>query len=195
MGAAQGKPLSTPQAFLAARVERVFSDCFAQRYRTRLCGGADEPLYQPAQSPAGCHILSYRGDHFASALHEVAHWCLAGERRRQLPDFGYWYTPDSRNVEQQHAFEAVESKPQALEWFFSRACAYRFGVSVDNPDLAGVGLLDVAAFQRAVLAQARAWQKQGLPARAGVFYTALCREFATAVAFTEIGFTLSEFAR
>ena len=82
MGAAAVVPLSAPQSFLAARVEQVFNDCFAHSCNTRLCGGADEPLYQPAATPAGFHALYYRGDYFASALHEVAHWCIAGAQRR-----------------------------------------------------------------------------------------------------------------
>jgi elongation factor P hydroxylase len=68
-------------------------------------------------------------------------------------------------------------------------------VSVDNPELARSGLLDTAAFQRAVLTQALAWQQQGLPERAGIFYAALCREFGTAVPAAELIFTSVEFAR
>ena len=192
MGAVEGVPLSTMQSFLPVHVERVFNDCFADTYNTRLFGGADEPIYQPANVSGGYHALYYRADFFASALHEVAHWCIAGAQRRQQPDFGYWYAPEGRSAEQQNAFELVEYKPQALEWFFSQACAYRFLVSPDNPDLASAGMLDTTAFQRAVLEQALVWQMVGLPARAGVFYAALCREFGTAVPITQLCFTLAE---
>ena len=195
MGAAEGVPVAAAQSFMAVRVENVFCACFAEHYRTQLRGGAEEPLYLPAHSATSEHVLTYRGDYFASALHEVAHWCLAGEQRRLLRDFGYWYTPESRNVEQQLAFETVECKPQALEWFFSRACGYRFQVSVDNLDLAGRGLLNTTAFQRAVLAQALQWQQQGLPVRAAVFYAALCREFGTAVLASGQQFSSAEFDR
>jgi elongation factor P hydroxylase len=194
MGAVEGVPLSAPHSFVPARVERVFDDCFAGTYNTRLFGGAAEPLYQPAKASGGYHALYYRSDFFASALHEVAHWCIAGAQRRQQPDFGYWYIPESRSVEQQRAFERVECKPQALEWFFSRACACPFQVSADNPDLASAGMLDTAAFQLGVLEQALAWQTAGLPARAAVFYTALCREFGTAIPATQLGFTLAMLA-
>jgi elongation factor P hydroxylase len=192
MGSAGVAPLPAVQPYFPARVEKVFNDCFAGSCNTRLFGAADEPLYQPALTSGGCHALYYRGDYFASALHEVAHWCIAGSRRRQQLDFGYWYAPEGRSLDQQRAFEAVEYKPQALEWYFSRACAYRFQVSADNPDLASAGLLDGAAFQRAVLEQALAWQKVGLPARADVFYAALCREFGTAIPAAQLGFTLAE---
>ena len=95
------------ETFNAQRLEAVFGACFAARWRTRLVGGAGEPFYQPARSAGEYHLLHYRLDYFASALHEVAHWCIAGTRRRRLPDFGYWYAPDGREPVQQRAFEAL----------------------------------------------------------------------------------------
>ncbi len=50
---------------------------------------------------------------FASALHEISHWCIAGKARRELVDFGYWYCPDGRDAMTQSQFEDVEVKPQA----------------------------------------------------------------------------------
>jgi elongation factor P hydroxylase len=174
------------------RLEQVFNDCFAKRWRTRLCGGAEEPLYQPALDSVSCHTLFYREDYFASALHEVAHWCIAGPARRQLLDFGYWYAPQERGVAEQRDFESVEVKPQALEWFFARACDFRFQVSADNLELARQGQLDTAGFQRRVVAQAGLWQQSGLPQRAGIFYQALCAEFGTTIAPCEQRFSLRE---
>jgi elongation factor P hydroxylase len=188
MGFAEHVPDFEPGQFDCSRVERVFNQCFAGTYKARLCGGADEPLYQPAQAPGAYHALYYRGDYFASALHETAHWCIAGAGRRQQPDFGYWYTPEGRNLDQQRAFEAAEYKPQALEWFFSRACAFRFQVSADNLALDRLGKLDTSTFQKRVLEQARAWQVTGLPARPGIFYQALCHEFGTAVSPGQLRF-------
>lgn len=191
MGAA-GRRAHVAQPFVASRLERVFDECFARRWNTRLVGGADEPVYKPADTGDESHTLYYRLDYFASALHEAAHWCIAGERRRLQPDFGYWYAPEGRDAEQQRAFQAVESKPQALEWFFSRACGYRFQVSVDNLHLSAQGLPDVSVFQQRVLEQALFWRSNGLPERAGIFYTALCREFDTAVAPAQLHFTLAQ---
>jgi elongation factor P hydroxylase len=192
MGAVHVAPASAARQFQTARVERVFNECFADTCNTRLLGGADEPLYRPAAACTGFHFLYYRSDYFASALHEVAHWCIAGAQRRRQLDFGYWYAPEDRSVDQQRAFEAVECKPQALEWFFSRACGYRFQVSADNLALASRGLLDTAAFQRAVLTQALVWQHEGLPVRAGIFYAALRREFGTGIPAAQLDFTLAE---
>ena len=65
-------------------------------------------------------------------MHELSHFFIAGEQRRQLSDFGYWYAPDGRTAAQQQAFERVEIKPQALECLFSLACGRDFQVSQDN---------------------------------------------------------------
>lgn len=164
--------------FRAARLERVFADCFAKKWRTVLTGGADEPYYQPAANTHESHYLRYRSDFFASALHETAHWCIAGERRLLLADFGYWYAPEGRDMAEQRQFEAVEVKPQALEWLFSLACGYRFCVSVDNLGADG-GEYDTTPFKEQVVAQARLWQRDGLPGRAQVFFAALAQEFGT----------------
>ena len=181
MGSASAKPgaIAPDVNFQARRLEQLFADCFAGRWRTRLLGGAAEPYYQPADSTRECHLLYYRSDFFASALHEIAHWCIAGEHRRTLPDFGYWYAPDGRNPQQQHAFETAEAKPQALEWLFSLACGYRFYLSADNLGAPGGVAPDSTPFKRQVLAQARGWQERALPPRAGIFFDALAREFAT----------------
>lgn len=167
------------EQFAARRLEQVFADCFSRDWHTVLAGGVSEPYYQPASGGSDMHRLFYRSDYFASALHEVAHWCIAGERRRQLADFGYWYTPDGRSPRQQAAFEAVEAKPQALEWFFSLACGYRFRISVDNLDAAQAGGHDTGPFRQRVLSQALAWQRTRLPERAALFFHALAREYAT----------------
>ncbi len=157
---------------LAAAIEAVFADCFYQDYRTRLRGGAREPLYEPF--PAGDAVIHYREDFAASALHEVAHWCIAGDERRKLEDYGYWYAADGRNAELQRAFETVEVRPQAVEWHLALAAGVAFRVSVDNLDApAGAG----DGFARAVLCQARGFCSAALPARAEAFRKALARRF------------------
>ena len=176
------------------RLERVFDRCFADAFRTRLIGGADEPLYQPAKTLRDHHVLYYRGDHFASALHEVAHWCIAGAERRQQLDFGYWYVPDGRSVGEQHAFELAECKPQALEWFFSQACGYRFWVSADNLSGAVNAMADTTVFQASVLDQALCWQTDGLPERADMFFDSLCREFDTILSPRQLHFSTVDLA-
>ena len=155
-----------------------------------LAGGALEPLYQPAREADGIHRILYREDYFASALHEVAHWCIAGDRRRRLTDFGYWYSPDGRTVEQQRAFERVEYKPQALEWHFARACGYRFRISRDNLEGLAVSPDDGEGFKRQVQRQAAQWQSHGLPERAQCFVAALRREFSPAR--VHVPFSLAE---
>ena len=182
----------SPELFDGGILEQIFNDCFLKTESTCLIGGASEPIYRPSQSHDQPHEIHYREDYFASALHEVAHWCIASEYRRQLIDFGYWYAPDGRSEAQQQAFEAVEYQPQALEWYFSRACAYRFQVSVDNLDAQTGELPDTSGFRRRVYDQVVQWQRDGLPARAAIFFKGLCREFGTAIPPEQLHFSLAE---
>ena len=175
-----------PALFDSRVLEDVFNACFLASERTRLVGGAAEPLYLPASATGQSHTLFYREDYFASALHEVAHWCIAGPARRQQLDFGYWYAPEGRDGEQQRAFEVVEVKPQALEWLFSLACGYPFQLSVDNLDAASGQLPDTGEFRRRVLIEARRRQLRGLPPRAARFFDALTAQFASGVSLADL---------
>lgn len=173
-------------------LESVFARRFYASDNTRLVGGFDEPLYQPASAPGQQHSLYYREDFFASALHEVAHWCIAGYDRRQLTDFGYWYEPDGRDTPQQEAFLSVEFKPQALQWFFSKACRYPFRLSGDNLAGAGDAIQLDKSFEQRVIAQARAWCGTDLPTLACLFFSTLCEEFGTVDDLTRLEFLPSE---
>ena len=160
--------------YRSADLEMLFAACFRGRWRTRLEGGADEPLYLPGGDGA-LHRLCYRADYFASALHEIAHWCIAGPARRRQVDFGYWYLPDGRDAAAQWAFEAVEARPQALEWIFSVAAGYRFRPSADN--LHGVG--GQSGFGARIRAELVHCLAGALPPRAQRFADALRRFYGT----------------
>lgn len=99
--------------------------------KVELIRGDQEPEYFPVQGDKSAQIVFAHG-FFASALHEISHWCIAGNKRRLLNDFGYWYAPDGRTAAQQYDFEYVEIKPQALECLFTLACGHPFQVSQDN---------------------------------------------------------------
>ncbi|TBW59188.1 elongation factor P hydroxylase [Marinobacter halodurans] len=160
----------------------LFNDLFWERWRTILVRGDDEPEYIPAGDETGCHRVVFAHGYFASALHEISHWCIAGERRRQLHDYGYWYCPDGRTREQQAAFESVEVKPQALEWLFSEAAGVTFNISVDN--LSGDGACDEAGFRRKVARQARGYLETGsLPPRGRLFLETLLTFYDREVVF------------
>jgi len=148
----------------------IFNRCFAETHNTRLIKGEEEPVYLPADEHRPYHAIFFAHGFFSSALHECAHWLLAGEARRQLPDYGYWYVPDGRSAEQQTLFQQVEVKPQALEWILSAAAGYRFQFSIDN--LNG-GAPATEQFKQAIRAQVLIYQ-QKLPARAALFYQQLC---------------------
>lgn len=143
--------LSGQQTYQAGLLDTLFRSCFGEQFNTVLVGGKDEPFYRAARGTDAAEI-HYRHDYFRSALHEVAHWCVAGQARRQQDDYGYWYAPDGRNAEQQKAFEQVEVLPQAWELLFCAACGHPFRVSMDNLDNMPT---DIAGFEEAVLAQAK----------------------------------------
>lgn len=147
-------------------IETCFHDQFLKPYRTQLKGGFSEPLYLPAGEGRSCHQIRFREDFASSALHEIAHWCLAGKERRKQLDYGYWYQADGRTDEAQAAFEKVEIKPQALEWLFSQAIGLIFHFSADNLN-GGIGVS--STFKENVQKQKQIWESIGLPRRAGTF--------------------------
>ena len=177
---------------LDRQIAEVFDRCFIAEYGTQLCGGAAEPLYVPARQPGEVSQVHYREDFARSALHEAAHWCIAGEARRQLEDYGYWYEPDGRSDAKQREFERVESRPQALEWFFAQAVGLPFGVSIDN---LAAGDINEFPFALAVWQQARRYVVDGLPDRAGRFRLALANTFGTSPVIDAQAFSLASLCR
>ena len=156
----------------------IFKDCFFEKYNTLLIKGIDEPIYLPQNEIRLHNELYFAHGFFASALHESSHWLIAGEKRRKLEDFGYWYAPDGRTAEQQEQFQRVEIKPQAIEWILSRAANFRFRVSIDN--LNGQES-DTDNFKKAVYQQVKTYFEQGLTFRAETFRLALCHFYQTPV--------------
>ena len=153
---------------LSHEIIRVFNTVFSASEGTVLSGGAAEPFYEPGD-PA---TIFFREDFERSALHEVAHWCVAGRFRRQLPDYGYWYRAEGRDCSRQAAFYEVETRPQAIELLFCEALNLPFKVSVDNLSVALDDPL-VIRFAAAVCAQAAVFRLNGLPQRAAVFRDSL----------------------
>lgn len=146
----------------AKQLIEAFNSLFLQRFNTQLSGGAEEPLYLPATLDSPAKIY-FRFDYPSSALHEISHWCIAGDERRLLEDYGYWYESDSRDLQTQQEFERVEVKPQAVECVLHWAAGLSFRVSVDNlafPDY------DSSDFEQAVMAQVKSNFVSGLPKRA-----------------------------
>lgn len=94
-------------------------------------GGAEEPFYKAPTSDSNA-VLSFRNNYPRSLLHEMAHYCLAGDRRRQIDDFGYWYSPCGRSSEEQSRFEAVEARPQGLEKAMCEILEIKFSPSLDD---------------------------------------------------------------
>jgi elongation factor P hydroxylase len=148
----------------------LFNHCFEITHNTKLVKGEDEPFYLPAGGDFSYHSILFAHGFFSSALHECAHWFIAGEKRRELEDYGYWYIPDGRNAQQQQIFQTVEVKPQAIEYLLSKAAKYPFHFSLDN--LSGTQN-DVVDFKDAVFRQAKEYELTGLPSRARLFHQTL----------------------
>ena len=164
------------EAYQVDQLIRLFNRTFEPSYKTRLVRGTDEPVYLPADADHAYHRIVFAHGFFASALHEIAHWCIAGAERRRLEDYGYWYCPDGRDSQQQRAFEQVEVKPQAIEWAFTLAAGRQFTVSTDNLDGAQP---DREGFTRAVRQQLHTYIAGQFPPRAQQFIEALQGCFAT----------------
>lgn len=170
----------------------IFNRLFEDSYNTILVGGGDEPFYAPAGDRSEKNRLIFTREFFASALHEVAHWCVAGRERRKLTDFGYWYIPDGRDERQQRSFEAVEVLPQALEWVFSKSAGYRFRVSTDNLSGSGAESADCSEFKEKVFTEAGRLLDLGLPARAEAFSRALIDFYQTDIKLDTGNLALNE---
>lgn len=159
----------------------LFDAIFADTYATRLVRGGSEPLYCPRGAEHPYHRIIFAHGFFASALHEISHWCIAGPQRRMLEDYGYWYLPDGRDRDQQQAFEAAEVAPQAVELLLTEACRRRFNVSADN--LGGSVEVDREAFRLRVEARAAWLRTNGLSPRAAALHRALGIRFGEGASF------------
>ncbi len=153
---------------------QLFNQQFIPSHNTELICCEEEPIYRPADSQHPHHRIIFAHGFFASALHEISHWSVAGKQRRLLEDFGYWYQPDGRSAEQQSEFEIVEVKPQALEWIFSQSANFTFYFSADNLN-GDAGPSE--SFKQAVLKQVQTYLEKGLPKRAQAWSDCLVEHF------------------
>ena len=154
---------------LARAISAVFAASLGDDYHTELVGGASEPFYKPADGGAPAQLY-FREDFPASALHEVAHWCIAGIQRRRQEDFGYHYITGPRDARQQAAFFELELHTQSLESAFARALGLEFQPSADNLQA------DIDGFAAAIEAHTRAleaWLVSPAGTRARRFIQAL----------------------
>jgi hypothetical protein len=139
------------------------NDRVLHRYNTRLNGGFPEPYYKASQAGMPAEVQFTR-DYERSALHELGHWCIAGQQRRRMNDYGYWYVPDGRSEAQQLLFYSVEIRPQAVEKHFCVALALPFEVSADN--LGNHSRTDRDQFSHRVDEQYQRYRSEGFPPRA-----------------------------
>ncbi len=141
----------------------LLNNHYLNGYNTQIIGGFNEPFYQAAIENKPAQI-QYSHDYIRSALHELAHWCVAGVERRKQDDYGYWYAEDGRTQQQQNAFYQVEVKPQAIECAFSLLLGVEFEPSVDNLNNEVEG---AQSFERSMYQQLVIYINNGFPKRAG----------------------------
>jgi elongation factor P hydroxylase len=157
----------------AARIAATFTRIFGDSHRTQMVGGGPEPLYEPATDERPARIV-FTQDYPASALHEAAHWCLAGATRRAQRDYGYGYSPGPRDALARAEFFATECDVQALEALFAEVCGVRFVISAD--DFAAPHA-ELEAFEARVRERIET-RRHKLPERAVLLRAALAAEFA-----------------
>lgn len=155
----------------------IFNHTFYSTYNTKLELGGDEPIYLPADKEFDYHRIIFARGYYASALHEIAHWCVAGPERRLLEDFGYWYEPDGRTEAVQAKFEKVEIRPQAYEWILAKSAGFPFNVSCDN--LHGDFEPDRLAFMTKVHSEVMSILEKGIPQRVAMLSESLRLHYHT----------------
>lgn len=144
-----------------SRLIQLFNTAFSDS-SVLLESGGTEPVYYPQKQDNPARII-FREDFLRSALHEISHWCIAGNERRKKIDYGYWYRPDGRNKSEQQEFMTVEAKPQALEKILSEALDIEFQPSLDN--LTGEAT-DKQFFENNINIEYDRYLHSGLPVRA-----------------------------
>jgi len=162
-----------PVSFNYQDLITLFNHNFSEPFNTVLIAGEDEPVYLPADAQNRQHRIEFAHRFYASALHEIAHWLVAGEQRRLLVDYGYWYAPDGRDAKLQAEFERVEITPQAIEWALATSCGFKFDVSVDN--LSGISI-DRLSFKHKVHEKVMHYLQNGFSERTILLINA-CRDF------------------
>lgn len=152
------------------QIKVIFEKTFYMDYKVILCYGFNEPYYL-ASNDRGESEIRCRENFVRSALHEIAHWCVAGSSRRKMDDYGYWYKADGRTNAEQQVFYQVEVLPQAYEKLFCLALDLNFEVSADNltnPEIEGSHVFAIAVDKKY-----NQLKLQNLPVRVAKFNQAL----------------------
>jgi elongation factor P hydroxylase len=164
------------------RLEALFARLFRVDEKTVLVRATSiDPVYYPQSDSRALAEIHFANDFFSSALHEIAHWLIAGSERRTKLDYGYWYKPDGRDQKEQQDFEAFEARNQGLEWILSTAANHDFHVSTDN--LSG-DTTDGSNFAHAVRQNALLFLEKGFSGRSKILIEALINEFGDQQAFS-----------
>jgi elongation factor P hydroxylase len=69
-----------PIAFNYQDLIHIFNKTFSAHFNTLLVAGESEPIYHPKDQQNPQHRIIFANGFYASALHEIAHWLVAGEK-------------------------------------------------------------------------------------------------------------------
>lgn len=100
---------------------QLFNSLFSETEQTLLIGGGEEPIYLPKEASFLSHRIIFTQDYYASALHEVAHWCIAGKQRRCLDD------SFAHHVYQQVCHYLTQGMPERAEQFKRKLLVFYSG--------------------------------------------------------------------
>ncbi len=160
-----------PDALDHQAILHCFNRIFTHTHGVVMCGGGAEPLYTPPSDGQPGQLI-FREDFASSALHEAAHWCIAGVQRRRQVDFGYAYLPPPRTRAQQQSFYQAEKRVQALESWFAEAAGVGFQVSTDDLSADPTAFCQQVAQTRPLV---RRWMQNTRDNRARQFHLGLLR--------------------
>jgi hypothetical protein len=164
----------------AKKLISLFNAVFGTDFNVVINSDSDEPDYRASLEPNIPNLINFANGYCNSALHEIAHWVIAGDQRRSQHDYGYWYAADGRDSEQQKLFQQLEILPQAIEKAFCEAMQRPFKASLDNLNHP-VESSEIEKFEREIELKKCQLQQLGFPPRAQQFIDALSTEFTYAL--------------
>ncbi len=132
----------------------------------------------PADAEVPYNRIVFAHGFYASAIHEISHWCIAGKARRELVDFSATGIARMGVMPKRKASLKMLKRSRRHSTGCSvLAAGYPLNVSCDN--LEGDFEPDRVVFQRRVHAQVMDYLANGIPERPARFIKALQNYYHT----------------
>jgi elongation factor P hydroxylase len=158
----------------------LFNAEFKDSENTSIAESPDEPIYLPANETESLNQILYTAGSYTSVLHEISHWCIAGEGRRKQVDYGYWYKPDFQTPKESELYTQFEAKTHGIEWIFSLAAGVPFYIIPNN---LSAGFEVSQDLKEAVYRATLNYLNKGLPISAERFKHALLKYYGREAVF------------